>query len=174
MSNRLLAKYGIDKLADLSLTEMQEIKGIGPAKAMQIKTIAEYSKRLKLKSKAIKSINNAEDVYNYASPKLSGLKQEHFMIILLDSKNNIINEQILFVGTLNALIVHPREIFRFAIKDCANAIVLVHNHPSGDCEPSSEDIKIAEKLEKVGKIVDINVLDSVIIGNNAWWSKNEV
>jgi DNA repair protein RadC len=174
MSNRLLSKFGIDKLADLSLKEMQEIKGIGPAKAIQLKAITEYSKRIQLKSNAIKSINCAKDVFNYASPKLSRLKQENFMIILLDSKNNIINEQIMFVGTLNALIVHPREIFKFAIKDSANSIVLVHNHPSGDCKPSSKDIKIAEKLEKVGEIIDINVLDNVIIGNNTWWSKNEV
>lgn len=174
MSNKLLAKYGIDKLADLSVNELQTIKGIGPAKAIQIKSISEYSKRFQLKSKAVKSINKAEDVFNYANPKLSGLKQEHFMIISLDSKNNVISDQILFIGTLNSLIVHPREIFRFAIKECANSIVLVHNHPSGDSKPSPEDIKIADKLEAVGKIIDIPVLDNVIIGDNSWWSKNEV
>jgi DNA repair protein RadC len=170
MSNKLLARYGIDKLADLSLKEMQEIKGIGPAKAMQIKSILEFSKRVKVKSLKKKPLKNGQDVFDYASPKLSGLKQEHFMAILLDTKNHVINDQIISIGTLNSSIIHPRDIFKSAIKESANAIILVHNHPSGDPEPSEEDKATTEKIMQVGELMGIKILDHVIIGNNSHYS----
>jgi DNA repair protein RadC len=170
MSNRLLSKYGIDKLSDLSLTELQQIKGIGPAKAMQIKALFEFNKRYNISKTNGKPITCAKDVFEYASPKLSGLDKEHFMVILLDSKNKVIKDEVVSVGTLNSSIIHPREVFKTAIRESANAIILVHNHPSGDPTPSEEDEEITNLLVKAGKLLSISVLDHVIIGRDKWYS----
>ncbi len=170
MSNRLIAKYGMDKLSDLSLTELQEIKGIGPAKAMQINAVFELNKRRNISKRTGKPIKSAQDVFEYASPILIGKDKEHFMILLLDSRNNIIKDEIVSIGTLNASIIHPREIFKLAIKESANAIILVHNHPSGDPTPSTEDERITEKLIEIGELMNIEILDHVIVGKEKWWS----
>lgn len=166
VSNRLIAKYGVDKLSSLSLVELQSINGIGPAKAMQIKACFELNKRVKVKGTGF-CIKSAKDVYDYAYPKLSGLDKEHFMVILLDTKNRVIKDEIVSVGTLNSSLTHPREIFKFAVKESANSVVLVHNHPSGDCTPSDEDKQITEILSKAGEIMNIKVLDHIIIGGDS-------
>ena len=174
MSNRLLSKYGIDKLSDLSLTELQQIKGIGPAKAMQVKALFEFNKRHNISKTNGKPITCAKDVFDYASPKLSGLDKEHFMVILLDSKNKVIKDEIVSVGTLNSSIIHPREIFKTAIKESANAIILVHNHPSGDPTPSDEDNYVTKKIMEAGDVLNIKVLDHVVVGDGYWSWKDEV
>jgi len=138
MCNRLISRYGVDKLSELSLKELQEIKGIGPAKAMQIMVLFEFSKR-------------------YA----------------LDSKNKIIKDEIISTGILNASLVHPREVFKSAIKESANAIILVHNHPSGDPTPSEEDKRITKILFDAGKFLDIKLLDHVIIGDTYYSFKEK-
>ena len=97
----------------------------------------------------------------------------YFYTLLLDSKNRIIKEELISVGTLNSSLVHPREVFKEAIKNSANAIVLVHNHPSGDCEPSAEDLEINEKLTQVGDLVYVPILDYIIIGKNGYWASKE-
>jgi DNA repair protein RadC len=170
MSNRLLSKHGMDKLSDLSLKELQEIKGIGFAKACQIVAIFELTKRHNLAKKNIRKVQSAEDVYNYLSPRLSNLKQEHFIILCLDSKSKIIKETELFIGTLNESIIHPREVFKEAIRESANSIILVHNHPSGDCHPSTQDEHITDILVEAGRLLGIPVKDHVIIGKDSWWS----
>ncbi|CAD6492761.1 MAG: RadC-like JAB domain protein [Candidatus Argoarchaeum ethanivorans] len=173
MSNRLISKYGLDKLSDLSLKELQEIKGIGPAKAMQIKALFEFNKRHAISKREEKPIKCARDVYDYALPLLSGKDREHFMILHLDAKNKVIKDEIISIGTLNASLVHPREVFKSAIKESANAIVLVHNHPSGDCGASLEDKEITEKLIAAGEVLKIKILDHVIIGRESYWSWKE-
>jgi len=173
MSNRLISKHGIDKLSDLSLKELQEIKGIGPAKASQIKALFEFNKRHNLAKKNGTPIKSAKDVFEYASHILSDKSKEHFMILHLDSKNRVIKDEIISVGILNASIVHPREVFKSAIKESANAIILVHNHPSGDPTPSCEDIKITDMIFKAGEIIGINVLDHVIVGDTHYSFKEE-
>ena len=135
MSNRLISKYGLDKLSDLSLTELQAIKGIGPAKAMQIQALFEVNKRHNLSKQNGEPIKSAKDVYKYCSPKLNGTDKEHFMILHLDTRNRVIKDEIVSVGTLNSSLIHPREVFKSAIKESANAVILVHNHPSGDPTP---------------------------------------
>jgi len=169
MSNRLISKYGMSKLSDLSLIELQEIKGIGPAKAMQIKAVFELSKRYKVSRNNKKPITCAKDVYEYACGRILDKNKEQFMILHLDSKNRVIKDEIVSIGTLNASIIHPREVFKSAIKESVNSIILVHNHPSGDVTPSSEDEEITRRLVDAGKLLDINVLDHVIVGNG-WWS----
>jgi len=170
MSNRLISKYGIDKLSNCSLAELQEIKGIGNAKASQIIALFEFNKRHNISKQNGKPIKTAKDVFDYCSPKLSGVDKEHFMILHLDTRNKIIKDEIVSVGTLNSSLIHPREVFKSAIKESANAIILVHNHPSGDTEPSEEDKKITDILFKAGELLSIKVLDHVIIGKDSWHS----
>lgn len=164
MSHRLLSS-GIGCLSEKSLSELKEIRGIGDAKAVQIKALFEFSRRCRQAKANGKAITCAKDVFDYASPKIGHLKQEHFMVILLDSKNHVIKDEIVSIGTLNASLVHPREIFKSAIRESANAIILVHNHPSGDCSPSDEDIEITDKIKKAGMTLGIKVLDSVVVGD---------
>jgi len=163
VSNRLIAKFGLDKLASLSLVELQTIDGIGPAKAMQIKSMFEINKRVKMVRNNVQ-IKCSEDVFEYCSGKLADKDKEFFMIIMLDSKNKIIKDEIVSIGTLNSSLVHPREIFKSAIKESANAVILVHNHPSGDPSPSEEDEEITKRLVEAGELLNIKVLDHVIIG----------
>jgi DNA repair protein RadC len=171
VSNRLIAEYGLDKLFDCSLKELQEINGIGPSKAMQILTIAEIQKRINQSQKPIKKISCAEDVFNYFKDKLADKKEEHFYVLMLNNQNNIIAEHEVSKGILDASIIHPREVFKPAIKNSAAKIILVHNHPSGNPEPSGEDLDITERLVSAGEELGIKVLDFVIIGREEFWKK---
>jgi len=173
MSNRLIKEYGLDKLSECSLNELQEIKGIGLAKACQIIALFEFNKRHAISKREGKPIKCAKDVYEYAQPLLSGKDKEHFMILHLDSKNRVIKDEIISIGILNASLVHPREVFKSAIKESANAIVLVHNHPSGDAEPSKVDEDVTNRLNETGKLLKINVIDHVIIGKDSYYSFRE-
>jgi DNA repair protein RadC len=170
MSDRLITKYGIGKLNQLSLKELQEIKGIGPAKAMQILALFEFNKRHNLSRQNGKAIKSAKDVYEYASQRFNSNDREQFMILHLDTKNRIIKDDIISIGTLNASIIHPREVFKSAIRESSNSIILVHNHPSGDAEPSFEDEQITKKLVEAGKLLSIKVMDHVIVGNGEHYS----
>lgn len=173
MANRLISKYGVTKLSSCSLKELQEIKGIGKAKASQILALFEFNKRHNFAKQNGKPIKSAKDVYDYCYPKLNGADKEHFMILHLDTRNRVIKDEIVSVGTLNSSLIHPREVFKSAIKESANAVILVHNHPSGDTEPSKEDMKITDILFKSGDLLSIKVLDHVIIGNNGYYSFSE-
>jgi DNA repair protein RadC len=168
MSNRLISKFSLEKLSELSLKEIQEIDGIGPAKSMQIKALFELNKRIKAGSICEKVVNSSADIANYYMEKMKDLKKEHFIAVFLDSKNKIIKDELISVGTLNASLVHPREVFKEAIKNSANSIILVHNHPSGDCEPSGEDEIITQKIKEAGELMNIKILDHIIIGEDSW------
>ncbi len=173
MSNRVISKYGFDKLSSCSLKELQEIKGIGSAKSCQIVALFELNKRHALSKLEGKPIKTAKDVFEYCSPKLSGTDKEHFLILHLDTRNRVIKEEIVSVGTLNSALIHPREVFKSAIKESANAVILVHNHPSGDPTPSEEDKQMTERLFEAGELLGIKVLDHVIIGKEDLWSYND-
>lgn len=173
MSNRLISKYGVSKLSSCSLKELQEIKGIGKAKASQIIALFEFNKRHSFSKQNGKPIKSAKDVFNYCSPKLSNMDKECFMVLHLDSKNKIIKDEIISIGTLNSSIIHPREVFKSAIKESANSVILVHNHPSGDVEPSKEDKVVTDKLFSAGELLSIKVLDHVIIGREQFYSFKE-
>ena len=174
MSNRLINEYGLDKLFECSLKELQEINGIGPSKAMQILTIAELQKRINQSKKPIKKITCAEDVFNYFHERLKDKQQEHFYILMLNTQNIIIGEELISKGILDASIIHPREVFKPAIKNSASKIILVHNHPSGDPKPSVEDEEITRRLKEAGEGLGIKVIDSVIVGGEGgFWSWEE-
>lgn len=170
VSNRLILEYGLDKLFECSLTELQKIKGIGPSKAMQLLAMAELGKRHAQSKHPIKRITQAKDVFDLFHERLKDEKQEHFYVILLSTKNHIIGEHLVSKGVLDAAILEPREVFRPAIKAAASRIILVHNHPSGDPSPSDEDVEVTRRLIDAGKLVNIQVLDHVIVGNGRHWS----
>jgi DNA repair protein RadC len=170
MSNRLIKEYGLNNLFDCSLKELQKIKGIGQSKAMQILTIAELSKRHSQTKNQIKKITCAKDVFDCFYDKLKDEKQEFFYVLLLNNQNLIIEKEFISKGILDSAILHPREVFRPAIKNSCSKIILVHNHPSGDANPSNEDLEITRQLIDTGKMIDIKVLDHVIIGNKSYWS----
>lgn len=116
------------------------------------------------------AFNCASQVFAHFNQKLSSEMQEHFFVIFLDTKNRVIKEKLIFLGTLNQSIVHPREIFAAAIEHRASSIIIAHNHPSGDSNPSNQDISVTKRLVDVGEIVGIKILDHVIIGHNNFFS----
>jgi len=174
ISNRVLKSYNFDKLSDLSFHELDnEFKNQVPAmKILAMYEIFRRTNKLKKSGNRIK-IKTAEDVFNYFVDKLQDKKKEHFYALYLDTKNCIISEELVSVGTLNASLIHPREVFNPAIKASANSVILVHNHPSGDCKPSSEDEEATKKLYDAGDLLGIKVLDHVIIGRDSFMSLKE-
>ncbi len=174
MSNRVLGSYNFHKLSDLSLPELEkELKN--QVKAMKITAMFEIFKRTnRLNKKGFnKKIGNAEDVFNYFVDELQDKKKEHFYALLLDTKNRIIAEELISIGILDASLIHPREVFKSAIKASSNSIILVHNHPSGDCNPSKEDKEVTKILENSGDLLGINVLDHIVIGKDKYYSFKE-
>ena len=150
-----------------------EGEGMTSLKALKCKAVLEIARRMNDTDKHIEQIHGPEDVARYLMPKLKAENKEHFVIVLLNTKNHIIGYKIISIGSLTASIVHPREVFEAATKNHAASMILAHNHPSGDPSPSREDIKVTERLVKAGEIMDIPVLDHIIIGNNTFASLKE-
>ena len=118
-------------------------------------------------------IKTAKEVFEYCSPKMSNLDREQFMILHLDVKNRVIKDELVSVGALTGTIAHPREVFKSAIKESAHSVILVHNHPSGDPEPSEDDLELNKRLAEAGKILGIEVIDHIIIGKAGFLSFKE-
>lgn len=173
MGNRLIQKYGIDKLSILSLDELQAIRGIGPAKAMQISAAFHLHKRCRMAEAGKTPVKTARDVYEYAMPLLAEKEKEHIIVMYLDTKNRINKHETVSMGTLNSSLIHPREIFKTAIRESTNAIIVAHNHPSGDPTPSRDDREITKELHAAGELLDIQMLDHVIIGRDNYYSFKE-
>ena len=174
LSNRILKSFNFDRLSGLSFHELKaEFKDQVPA--MKVVAMFEIFRRTsKLESKGFKvKIKSAEDVYNYFKDTLATKNKEHFIALFLDTKNRIIGEEVVSVGTLNSSIIHPREVFCSAIKASASSVVIVHNHPSGDCKPSKEDEEVTKMLCDAGEILGIKVLDHIVIGNESFNSLKE-
>jgi len=170
-AQRLLSTFGnVRAISEASLEELSNVRGIGLAKAAQIKAAFELAKRgdEKLGEKTL--IKTAEDVVKLVSPKLKDKKKEYFLILSLDSRDKLIKISEISIGSLTANLVHPREVFKEAIQTSAVSIVLVHNHPSGDPKPSKDDLVITDKLIKGGKILGIKIADHVIISKNSFIS----
>lgn len=165
---------GIRFLAKCTVEELNTIKGIGKSKACQIIAAIELGKRLSrstLESK--KAIRSPKDVKDIFIDDMRFLEKEHFKVVFLNTKNEIIAFETISIGSLNASIVHPREVFNRAIKKSSASIILLHNHPSGNCEPSKEDINVTKRLIEAGKIIGIEVLDHIIIGDGDYFSLKE-
>lgn len=176
LSQKLLAgkEEGIAFLSNANLNDITKINGIGKCKAAQILAAVELGKRVV--SGAYKDklkVTSPSDVANILMVDMIHLKKEHFKIIMLDTKNQIIGIENISIGSLNSSIVHPREVYKEAISKSSASIILVHNHPSGDPTPSKEDIAITRRLYDCGEILGIKVLDHIIIGNNKYVSLKE-
>ncbi len=175
LARELLIHFdNLKEIEDASIAEFVKLKGIGAAKIAQIKAAFELGRRLITKERRNISqhpcFRNSSQVYDYYMPKFYGLKKERFLCTLLDVKNRVFKETIISEGTLTSSLVHPREVFRYAIKEAAASVLFVHNHPSGDPSPSRDDIDITKRLVETGKIIGINVLDHVIIGDSRYLS----
>jgi DNA repair protein RadC len=176
LANKVIGmdKRGIVHLADASIEDLKQISGIGECKAAQIIAALELAKRIK-KVNPYENIRISEpyQIARILIDEMKFLTKEHFNIVLLDTKNQIISIENISIGSLNSSIVHPREVFKVAIKKSSNSIILVHNHPSGDVTPSDEDIKITKRLIGSGEIIGIKVIDHIIIGNENYLSMKE-
>jgi len=172
LAQRLLSKYeDFRGLSSVSIAELCKEKGIGPARAAQIKAALTIAKRLsRIPLKTMQQFKCSNDIFNHFHEKLRERKQENFLVVLLDNKNRMIKELTVSVGSLTLSIVHPREVFNPVIRESAASVIFVHNHPSGDPEPSKEDVQITHRLMEVGNIVGIKVLDHIIIGNGGFVS----
>jgi len=171
--NELIAMYSLEQLADLPLSELQKIRGIGQAKAMQIAAIFELNKRIHFRRNELKKIQSAADVFEYMTGRIPDDTKEHLFVLHLNTKNRVIRHENVSVGTLNASLIHPREVFKSAIRESAHSIILVHNHPSGDVEPSNADRQVTGILKQAGSILQIELLDHVIVGKEKWFSFRE-
>ena len=175
LANYIINKdlQGIRYLKDVTIEELCEIEGIGLSKATQIKAALELGIRVASYKPDKYAVKNPWDIYKYYMESLRYEMKEVFKVVLLNTKNEIITDIDVSVGTLNSSLVHPREVFREAIKRSTNKIILMHNHPSGNIEPSKEDKNITNRLIKCGDIIGIEVIDHIIIGDGVYFSFKE-
>lgn len=162
----------ISELKDINYQNLISIKGIGISKATKILSLIELSKRINAKLETLNNIkaNNSKVIYEYFKDKLMDEKQEYFYCLYLNNKKRIIKNKLLYIGTINQTLIHPRDIFKEAYLLSASAIICIHNHPSGNTVPSKEDIIMTKNLKEVGLIMGINVVDHIIIGKNNYYS----
>jgi DNA repair protein RadC len=175
IAQELLVRFGnIKAISEASLEELSQIKGIGLAKAAQIKACFELGKRQDLEPELRDfDIKDPQSVVKAIRASIKDKAKEHFKLILLNPRNKIIGISTISIGILNASLVHPREVFKDAITHSAASVVLAHNHPSGDPEPSEDDIMITKRLIEAGKILGIEVMDHIIIAKNGFFSFKE-
>jgi DNA repair protein RadC len=175
LGRRILTEQrSLRNIAGMSANELMRIHGIGEAKAVELLAAFELGRRVqgaKLEDRT--TIRSPEDVFRVLQPRLRDLKKEVFYVLLLDSKNGLQREQEVTSGTLNASLVHPREVFKPAIDFLAASVIVVHNHPSGNPEPSAEDKEITKQLVEAGKILGIPLHDHIIIAGNGYTSLAE-
>jgi DNA repair protein RadC len=175
LSNQILKHFdGLRMLMNASIEEMISIKGIGVTKAIQLIASFELGKRInRLQFEDRYSVKSPDDCAKYMMDEMRFLQQEHFVCLYLNTKNQIIARETIFIGSLNASIVHPREVFKEAFRRSAASIICLHNHPSGDPAPSREDIDVTKRLVECGKIIGIELLDHIIIGEHKYVSLKE-
>jgi len=173
-AQELIRRFGLHGLPKASILELCQVTGIGPARAVQLKAAFELGRRALL--------DHQNDRYQITSPadaaglllhEMDGLDQEHLVVISLDTKNRVLSQETLYIGNVNASIIRVSEIFRLAIRQNAPAIIISHNHPSGDPDPSPEDVRVTRQIVEAGKLLDIEVLDHLVIGHQRYVSLKE-
>lgn len=176
-AQRLLSRFGsFDTMAKAPLAELSSVRGIGPAKAAQLKATFELNRRLDQQVSAPESreaVKAPADALKQVSALLKGKKKEHFVTILLDTRNRVIRLAQVSMGTLDSSLVHPREVFQEAIVSSAASVIFVHNHPSGDLSASEDDIKLTRRLKEAGELLGIEVLDHLIVSDAGFASMRE-
>jgi len=175
LSYRIIQYFeGLRLLKDASIEELTSLNGVGTAKAVQLIAAMELGRRVsRLQLEERYTIRSPEDGANYVMEDMRFLSQEHFVCLYLNTKNQVLHRQTVFVGSLNASIVHPREVFREAFRRSAASLICFHNHPSGDPTPSREDIEVTKRLAECGKMLGIDMLDHIIIGDQKFISLKE-
>lgn len=177
ISQKLISRFGsLRKLADASIEDLKKTKGLGLAKASQLKACFEIALRLNLPETPAEKIivHSPEDIFKLLQPKIGHFTKEHFILVSCNTRSGIIGMDTVSIGILNASLLHPREIFDTAIRRHAASIMLVHNHPSGDPDPSDADIEITKKIYQAGQILGIPVVDHIIIATRSFSSLREM
>ncbi|MDD5528322.1 MAG: DNA repair protein RadC [Patescibacteria group bacterium] len=173
VAQEILEKNPMKKLLALDYPKISAIKGIGPGKACSLLAAFELTKRaLEVEDNNLPAINSAKDAVAQLQ-ELRTAKKERFVVLYLNARNQLIHKETISIGTLNASLVHPREVFEPAVRNPASQIIIAHNHPSGDLSPSEEDIKITGRLKAAGELLGIEVLDHLIVVENNFFSLKE-
>jgi len=178
LSRKIIGTFGsLDKLSQTSVEDLKTFRGLGLAKACQLKACFEISKRLVREESSNKNkniiIKSPKDVYPLLKEKITNFHKEYFMVVSLDNRNKVISVDVVSIGTLSSSLIHPRETFEMAIKNHAGAIIISHNHPSCELKPSKDDLIITQTLVKAGKILGIEITDHLIICKDDYFSFKE-
>ncbi len=172
IAQNLISHFGnLTKIKEASIEELEQVDGIGFATACKLKAAFKLGEKAQnISVNYGQKIQSAKSVFELLKNDLGNKKKEHFEILSLDARNKLISIDDISIGTINANLVHPREVFKTAIRRLSSSIILIHNHPSGDPEPSEADIKITKRLVEAGKLIDISVLDHIIVSQNKFFS----
>ena len=170
LSNDLLKLFNINDFSNINYNVLKDIKGIGEVKAMTLISAIEFGKRVLNKVDLNKQIRCSNDVYELVKSDLENELQEKLLVIFLNTRKYVIDKKIIFIGTVNSSVVHARDVFREAVKCNAVSLILVHNHPAGSIKPSYQDMEMTNKFISIGKLMDIDVIDHLIIGKNNYYS----
>ncbi len=175
LGSRLLAQFGgLAGIARASFADLCNVHGLGPAKVAQLKAALELGKRLMVASPEERpQVKSPADVANLLMLEMGFLEQEHLRVVLLDTKNRVLNIPTIYIGSLNTSILRVGELFREAVRANCAAVIVVHNHPSGDPTPSPEDVRITQQIVEAGKLLDVEVLDHLVIGEQRYVSLKE-
>ena len=175
MANRLLAQFGgLAGMARLESAQLQAEHGLGPAKAAQLLAAFELGRRLMAEAPEERyQIRAPGDAANILMPMIGHQEQEHFVVLYLDTRNRVLDREILYKGSLNTSLVRVAEVFRGAVRRNCAGIIVAHNHPSGDPNPSPEDVALTRRLVDAGKMLEVDVLDHVVVGQNRFVSLRE-
>jgi DNA repair protein RadC len=175
LAERLLMEFGsLAGLARASVTELQRVNGVGQVKAIEIKAALEIGRRLMATAPQDKvRVTSPADAANLLMSEMMFLEQEHLRTILLDTRNRVLNTPTVYIGSLNTSVVRVGELFRAAIRENAAAMIVAHNHPSGDPAPSPEDIQVTRQIVEAGKLLNVDVLDHIVIGRQRYVSLKE-
>jgi DNA repair protein RadC len=175
LAERLLASFdGLPGIGRASVRELCSVKGIGPAKAIELKAALELGRRYMVAAPDERpKVTSPSDAAGLLMSEMMYLEQEHLRVILLDTRNHVLKTPTIYVGSLNSSVVRVGELFRHAIKENAAAVIVVHNHPSGDPAPSPEDVRVTRQIAEAGKLLDIGLLDHIIIGRQRYVSLKE-
>ena len=170
VSSDLLKIYNMNDFSNINYNVLKDIKGIGEVKAMTLISAIEFGKRVLNKVDLNKQIRCSNDVYELVKSDLENELQEKLLVIFLNTRKYVIDKKIIFIGTVNSSVVHARDVFREAVKCNAVSLILVHNHPAGSIKPSYQDIEMTNKFISIGRLMDIDVIDHLIIGKNSYYS----
>ncbi len=176
VAQELIERYGsLEGVGSAGLEELMDLRGIGRAGAIRIQASFEVGRRsvISCREKELRRVRSPEDVAWLMIPEMKGLDREHFKVLLLDTRNGIIRIVTAAIGSLNAALVHPREIFKEAVIASAAGIIIVHNHPTGNPEPSREDKELTERFNRCGDLMGIDLIDHIVVGNGSFVSMRE-